>query len=121
MILDTVKEWLEEEEDIRSTLSILEMHGCASGMVAPMIYYTDTLPFYTDNVEEINKLLQEIMQESGTTSIKDVLPNFDDDDPLVQETHNTNLLAWFGFEVVAGNYYHSGDYKELINTGDKNG
>lgn len=77
-------------------------HGCSSGIVCNLIYYTDTLKFYRRFQTEIDKMLAEICSETGETPA--ALFNrsgWDDDDPLARDTQNKNLLAWFGFEETA--------------------
>ena len=74
-------------------------HGCSSGIVGELIYYNDTLAFYTKYKNDINIMLQETMEEMGSYSLKDIFgKNFDDSDPLLQETSNQNLLAWYAME-----------------------
>ncbi len=35
----------------------------------------------------------------GCFSLSEIFgKDFDDEDPLITDTHNQNLLAWFGFE-----------------------
>lgn len=76
---------------------ILE-HGCISGCVSTLIYYTDTVSFFYKHKEEINKLLYNILEEAGTYNISKVFKNWDETDPLCTQIPNQNLLAWFGFE-----------------------
>jgi len=73
-------------------------HGCQSGVVPFLIYYTDTIHFYKSYSQEIGTLLSEEMKETGFDSISHLLSTFDSSDPLCIETNNQNLLAWFGFE-----------------------
>ncbi|MDE6473647.1 MAG: hypothetical protein K2L70_00910 [Clostridia bacterium] len=79
-------------------------HGCVSGIVSELIYYSDTLKFYKKYKDEINSLLSEQMQSMGCFSLKDIFgKNFDDEDPLIIDTHNQNLMAWYGFEETLRN------------------
>lgn len=74
-------------------------HGCQSGIVGSLIYYTDTVAFYKRHREEINALLQETMDECGSYNPSDLFGDkWDKENPLVLDTYNQNLLAWFGFE-----------------------
>ncbi len=74
-------------------------HGCKSGIVNELIYYSDTLAFYKKYRNEINDLLSETMHSMGCFSLSEIFgKDFDDEDPLITDTHNQNLLAWFGFE-----------------------
>jgi len=79
-------------------------HGCVSGIVSELVYYSDTLKFYKKYKDEINSLLSEQMQSMGCFSLKDIFgKNFDDEDPLIIDCHNQNLMAWYGFEETLRN------------------
>lgn len=65
----------------------LENHGCRSGMVGSLIYYTDTNGFFDDLEDEILDLAKEYdfrpdVVELGITGFK-------------------NQMAWFAFEALA--------------------
>ncbi len=65
----------------------LLQHGCISGMVSQLIYYTDTHAFYDKHYEEIEELRTEYEESTGEAlEIKNNLKNY---------------LAWFSFEQVA--------------------
>lgn len=79
-------------------------HGCVSGMVSELIWYSQTTAFYKKYRTEINELLKELMDGTGLYSMKELFgKNWDDEDPLIIDTHNQNLLAWFGFEETLRN------------------
>ena len=79
-------------------------HGCVSGTVGELIYYSDTVPFYKKYKDEINELLKDIMDGTGLYSMKDLFgKNWDNEDPLACDIYNRNLLAWFGFEETLRN------------------
>ena len=74
-------------------------HGCQSGIVSELIYYTDTMRFYKQYRNEINELLYDTMNSTGLYSPSDLFgEKWDKEDPLAQNDFNQNLLAWFGFE-----------------------
>lgn len=93
---------LDRQNDYNSIIDYMKeicTYGCSSGIVGELIYYKDTLAFYAKYKNEINTMLQETMQDMGSYSLKDIFgKNFDDTDPLLVETHNQNLLAWFAME-----------------------
>ena len=66
-------------------------HGCVSGMIGSLIYYTDTKKFYTDFSSEIDDLIDEAEESTG--------------EPLQFKTPKTNSMAWFGFEETARHIY----------------
>ena len=74
-------------------------HGCQSGIVGELIYYTDTVRFYKQYRNEINELLYDTMNSTGLYSPSDLFgEKWDMEDPLAQNDVNQNLLASFGFE-----------------------
>ena len=86
----------ENKEDI--FLDVLH-HGCQSGIVGDLIYFSQTVKFYNTYKEEINEMLYDIMYDIGSYSPYDIFGGkWDTEDPLCLETNNQNLLAWFGFE-----------------------
>ncbi len=89
-------------------------HGCQSGVVGELIYYSDTVRFYKQYRNEINALLYETMNGMGIYSPSGLFGDkWDKEDPLAQDTYNQNLLAWFGFEESLRNIgYH---FEELEN------
>ena len=79
-------------------------HGCQSGIVGELIYYTDTVRFYKQYRNEINALLYDTMNSTGLYSPSDLFgEKWDKEDPLAQNDFNQNLLAWFGFEETLRN------------------
>lgn len=86
-------------EDMKSFIRDVQYGGCQAGTVGELVYYTDTLAFYKKYRKEITSLLREMMSDTGSKSPAGLFgKNWDDEDPLAQDTHNQNLLAWFGFE-----------------------
>lgn len=76
--------------------------GCQSGMVSELIYYHDTVKFYKKHKQEIHALLREMLDSVGVDGPMGLFgEKWDKEDPLADEAHNQNLLAWFGFEEVA--------------------
>ena len=74
-------------------------HGCQSGVVTELIYYSDTVRFYKQYRQEINDLLYDAMNGTGLYAPFELFGDkWDKEDPLAQDDFNQNLLAWFGFE-----------------------
>ncbi|MGB5943288.1 MAG: hypothetical protein WBG71_10430 [Leeuwenhoekiella sp.] len=67
-------------------LEDVTQHGCVSGVVTSLIYYTDTHKFFDDHYEEINDLRTDFEEETGIL--------------LKIEGDLKNYLAWFAFETV---------------------
>ena len=90
--------------------------GCQSGVVGELIWYSQTVAFYKKYCDEINELLYELMNNTGLHSLSELFgKNYDAEDPLMLETHNRNLLAWFGFEETLRNIgYHFEQVQDYI-------
>ena len=79
-------------------------HGCQSGVVTELIYYSDTVRFYKQYRQEINDLLYDAMNGTGLYAPSELFGDkCDQEDPLAQEISNQNLLTWFGFEETLRN------------------
>lgn len=93
LFLAVVKDLLEvPAADLVGHIEDVLKYGCVNGTVSNMIYYADTLKFYEDYKKEIAQLLSN--EGIKPSDLKD----FDNEDPFILETHNQNLLAWFGYE-----------------------
>lgn len=80
------------------------IHGCQSGVVTELIYYSDTVRFYKQYRQEINDLLYNAMSGTGLYAPSELFGDkWDKEDPLAQEITNQNLLAWFEFEETLRN------------------
>lgn len=88
---------------VESFFNDLLQHGCVSGMVSELVYYSDTLKFFKKHKEDINELLKETLSQYGrNSSPSDIFgEKFDSEDALCLDTNNQNLLAWFSFEEVS--------------------
>ncbi len=105
-----VEAWLDDREDQgytrKDALEELQQHGCQSGVVSHLIYYSDTVKFYEEHQEEINQMLYELLKDTGLSPLELFgAEKWDQEDPLALDTHNQNLLAWFGFEETADRIY----------------
>lgn len=67
--------------------SDLQSHGCVSGLVNSLIYYTDTHAFYDKHYDAIETLRNEFEEDLG--------------EPLMIKGDLKNSLAWFAFEQTA--------------------
>jgi len=77
------------DDDLTRFFRDLAQHGCISGMVGDLIYYTDTHAFYDRHYDEIERLREEIEDALG--------------EPLKIQGDLKNALAWFAFEQTAMN------------------
>jgi hypothetical protein len=103
-IVDVVKKHVKEREaeGYDTYLEHVCQYGCQSGAVSELIYYTETRKFYKEHKHEINQILSEMIEDTGLSVSELFGDNWDNSDPLARDTRNQNLLAWFGYETVAG-------------------
>ena len=83
IIMDMLDENMTNKE-ILDTVDDIVRHGCASGMVLALIYYSDTEPFFDRHADEIFDLYNNGIYDFEL---------------------NKNSLAWFGFETMAYEIY----------------
>lgn len=102
---DYVINYFLQEDNIKQSMEDLQKHGCQSGIVSSLIYYSDTENFYNKYKEEISSLANEIIESTGYNSLFDLIPNLNKEDQLMLESHNKNILAWFGFEETTNKLY----------------
>ncbi len=76
-----------DHDDIKGFFSDLLQHGCISGMIGSLIYYTDTHKFFDTHYNAIEDLREEYEFNIG--------------EPLQIKNDLKNFLAWFGFEETA--------------------
>ena len=81
------------EEEPEMFFKDLFEHGCVSGMIGEIIYYTDTHAFAKKYLEEIMELQEDMEEATG----EPINPSAD--------TDKLNWLAWFGFEETARKIY----------------
>lgn len=92
-VLDDVYDMAEEDYSMSEYCQEVINYGCSSGVVISMIYYTDTIKFYDNFVDEINDLLVNY----GVNPI-DIANN--DDDKLFISYDSKNKLAWYAYEAI---------------------
>lgn len=102
---DYVINYFLQEDNIKQSMEDLQKHDCQSGMIGSLIYYSDTENFYNKYKEEISSLANEIIESTGYNSLFDLIPNLNKEDQLMLESHNKNILAWFGFEGTTNKLY----------------
>ena len=109
-----INRWHDYDDKINIFKDVLYM-GCVSGIVSELVWYSQTVAFYKKYRNEINTLLYELIDGTGLHSLTDLFgKNFDAEDPLALNTHNQNLLAWFGFEetlrIIGNNFEQVQNY-----------
>jgi len=76
-----------DHEDIACFFSDLLQHGCVSGMIGSLIYYTDTHKFFDTHYDAIEELRMNYQENIG--------------EPLEIKDNLKNFLAWYAFEETA--------------------
>jgi hypothetical protein len=76
-----------DREDAVIYLKDVVTHGCQSGIVAGLVYYSDTHQFFDKYYEEILECIEEYEEQSG-------------EKPIFQNDLK-NWYAWFAYEFMA--------------------
>ena len=84
---EVAAEALEHSGDIVSFFTDLLQHGCQSGMVGKLVYYSDTHKFYDKYYNEIEGLRYDLEEFFGF--------------PLQPKGDLKNWFAWMAFEETA--------------------
>jgi len=101
-VIDSILD--HEENEIKGYIEDVLNHGCESGIVGELIYYSDTVKFYEEFKTEIKTMLKEAMEETGLKSPQELFgKKWDEEDYFAEEDLNKNLLAWFGYEETVRN------------------
>ena len=87
-------------EKLQGRINDIQHGGCSSGTVSMLIYYTDTVKFFKTYRNEIEKLLKELMQDTGYSITELFGDKFNKEDIFCREEQNQNLLAWFAYEEI---------------------
>lgn len=96
----TVETYNDSVEDFISHIKDIFYGGCESGVVNGLMLYQDTLAFYEEYKDIINKKLSYDMDCQGIYNLNEFFlkGKWDKDDPLALDSINQNLLAWYGYE-----------------------
>jgi len=78
-------------------------HGCVTGVVGGLIYYSDTTAFFKKFKKEIIDLAKDTADSMGESlgAFLSGLHEWDADDPFCEDVYNRNTLAWFAYEEIA--------------------
>ena len=104
-----IDEILEDSKDYEGTIKeriikrcneIVE-HGCVSGTVSSLIYYTDTISFYNNYYEEITEIVEEL-EESGMDILECCLKNnLTTTQIIMNDEQAKNQISWLVYEEIA--------------------
>lgn len=91
----------ETDEEIKTFLDEITSHGCVSGMIPHLIYYTDTNKYYDEFQEDIENSLANYGDSCGAKNRFESISYLQGADSVGSIEQEKNLLAWFGFENAA--------------------
>ena len=82
-VMEILVDMQYEGYELQDVITDVLNHGCASGIVPSLVYYSQTKEFFINNMEEIFELYNEYVQEFGEGLGFEI---------------DFNSLAWFSFE-----------------------
>jgi hypothetical protein len=83
-VMEILVDMQYEGYELQDVISDVLNHGCASGIVGALTYYSQTRKFFIDNMAEIFDLYNEYIQEFGGIGFE----------------IDFNSLSWFSFEEI---------------------
>ena len=84
-VMEILVDMQYEGYELQDVITDVLNHGCASGIVGALTYYSQTRKFFIDNMDEIFDLYNEYVQEFGEGLRFEI---------------DFNSLSWFAFEEV---------------------
>lgn len=84
-VMEILVDMQYEGYELQDVITDVLNHGCASGIVGALTYYSQTRKFFIDNMDEIFDLYNEYVQEFGEGLGFEI---------------DFNSLSWFSFEEV---------------------
>ena len=96
--LSNIKDFVLNEEKEGLNLDDVIEHGCVSGIVGSLIYYSDTVKFYDSHQDEIWDLLEEQSQCYGYDNVLAFMASFNGAEHVGDLDQFKNLLAWWSVE-----------------------
>ena len=93
------------DEKLKSRLEEITEHGCQSGTVSSLIYYTDTVKFFDNFNDEIYDMVEDVF---GAESTLEMLQRHCELIDIVMGADTVkNYLAWMAYEVTCSNILDS--------------
>ena len=94
----TIRDFVLSEEQDGLNIDEVVQHGCVSGVVNALIYYSDTVKFYDEHEEEIWELLDDHSQNYGCDNVLEFIGGFNGAKHVGDLEQFKNLLAWWSVE-----------------------
>lgn len=93
------------DEKLKSRLEEITEHGCQSGTVSSLIYYTDTVKFFDNFNDEIYDMVEDVF---GAEATLEMLQRHCELIDIVMGADTVkNYLAWMAYEVTCSNILDS--------------
>ena len=99
----------------KSTIKEVVQHGCQSGIVDDLIYYSDTVAFHDQHENEIWDMLNEYTPNTGEDSVMRMIAKMNGN--ITSMMQLKNQLTWWAVEEVCYelNNQMNEEYKGKIN------
>jgi len=95
-----IEHWLRSTQD-KQTIREIMNHGCITGVVSELIYYSDTVKFYDAFEDEIWNRLDAAATNMGSSDIISFIGIYLDTKHIGSLTQFKNALAWWAVEDAA--------------------
>ncbi len=95
-----IEHWLRSTQE-KSTIREITLHGCVSGVVSELIYYSDTIKFYDYFENEIWDRLDAAATNIGASDIISFIGTYLDTKHIGSLVQFKNALAWWAVEDTA--------------------
>lgn len=107
-VINYLLEMAQDAEDAEGILDNIVTHGCESGMVNHLIYYTDTKAYYEEHEEEIKNFvtevygIEELESWDGIQDLSEMFPvdsaddRHEDAEADIREIAESNMAEYYG-------------------------
>jgi len=95
-----IEHWVTDTQS-KQTIREICNHGCVSGIVSELIYYSDTVKFYDAFEDEIWNRLDAAATNIGASDIISFIGTYLDTRHIGSLTQFKNALAWWAVEDTA--------------------
>jgi len=95
-----IEHWLRSTQE-KQTIREIMNHGCITGVVSELIYYSDTVKFYDAFEDEIWARLDAMATNLGASSIISMIATHLNVRNIGSLTQFKNALAWWAVEDAA--------------------
>ena len=100
---ETIRDFVLSEEQDGLDIDEVVQHGCVSGIVSALIYYSGTVKFYDEHEDEVWDLLEDHSQNYGSDNILEFIGGFNGAKHVGSLDQFKNLLTWWSVEET---YHH---------------